>query len=670
MLIFRHRSFRYVFAMSLCKTQQELEDQLTCAICLCFYTDPRILTCGHSFCFPCIAEYILKNTNIGSKLKCPLCRTKTLLDNVYFFHNLQVADTVVKKLETIPSDIPQDIIKFRKPLDSAITFEIGKLFLQGRDGIHPNLDIAKSFIEKAANEDHYPAMDYIINRAIRENDGQKAMIWLQYAESKGFIQATEEIGIMYFQGTILPQDYSKAYQHLSKAASSDSSTCKSYEFLGMMYAHGLSVPTDMEQAFAFFQRACDKPNASPSAYFALGWFYWKELGAIPAALPTKERYEKAFQWMKRSGESRYAPGIFMTGYFYFYGVGTTVNYTIALEYFHRGEQCSIVEPCIRPQLAQTCLQECQFFIGVCDYEKLDTGFWSYSNAVSYFKKASEKNHFGAMVRLGHCYYYGHGFDHPNYEEAFKLFQKVANDCENSRYLSQALYYLGLCNYKGNGVPQDYCAAFLFFQKAHSLANHNGFAAAYLARCYRKSRGIPELNYEERKTRAREILDASLVALEAISIFPPRSALHIYTHRLGKLYKECADFSLWTDIALEDYMDKLLYSALYSNRSAQLKLAEVYFYNKKDYCAAYVWASKVTENTPHYAKKSTMGQTYFLQGLMVLNGKGKCRDVDNAKTYMRKAADYGSVPAKVYLDAWDNYANEPYPNFPSPMVIDS
>ena len=39
---------------SLGKFQQQLDDQLTCSVCLDQYTNPKTLTCLHSFCLKCI----------------------------------------------------------------------------------------------------------------------------------------------------------------------------------------------------------------------------------------------------------------------------------------------------------------------------------------------------------------------------------------------------------------------------------------------------------------------------------------------------------------------------------------------------------------------------------------------------------------------------------------
>ena len=39
---------------SLSTFQQQLDDQLTCSVCLDQYTNPKTLLCHHSFCLKCI----------------------------------------------------------------------------------------------------------------------------------------------------------------------------------------------------------------------------------------------------------------------------------------------------------------------------------------------------------------------------------------------------------------------------------------------------------------------------------------------------------------------------------------------------------------------------------------------------------------------------------------
>ena len=58
---------------------KKLEEQLTCAICLDHYTDPKTLLCLHSFCHQCLEGLPLDSQGKKLFLSCPTCRTPTQL---------------------------------------------------------------------------------------------------------------------------------------------------------------------------------------------------------------------------------------------------------------------------------------------------------------------------------------------------------------------------------------------------------------------------------------------------------------------------------------------------------------------------------------------------------------------------------------------------------------
>ncbi|SJL13700.1 uncharacterized protein ARMOST_17148 [Armillaria ostoyae] len=46
-----------------------------CAICLCDYTEPVSIPCGHVYCLKCISDHILSSSPDGFSASCPTCRT-------------------------------------------------------------------------------------------------------------------------------------------------------------------------------------------------------------------------------------------------------------------------------------------------------------------------------------------------------------------------------------------------------------------------------------------------------------------------------------------------------------------------------------------------------------------------------------------------------------------
>lgn len=55
------------------KTMEQLEREVTCAVCQEYYTDPRVLPCLHYYCKNCIKRIALR-TDSGRTLSCPECR--------------------------------------------------------------------------------------------------------------------------------------------------------------------------------------------------------------------------------------------------------------------------------------------------------------------------------------------------------------------------------------------------------------------------------------------------------------------------------------------------------------------------------------------------------------------------------------------------------------------
>ena len=52
---------------------ENLKKQVTCSICLDTYTDPKILSCFHTFCCKCLEEHA-RNTQNQGKFRCPECQ--------------------------------------------------------------------------------------------------------------------------------------------------------------------------------------------------------------------------------------------------------------------------------------------------------------------------------------------------------------------------------------------------------------------------------------------------------------------------------------------------------------------------------------------------------------------------------------------------------------------
>ena len=58
---------------------KKLDDQLTCAICLDAFKDPKLLQCFHVYCKDCLQRLVVQNQQGQLSLRCPTCRQSTTL---------------------------------------------------------------------------------------------------------------------------------------------------------------------------------------------------------------------------------------------------------------------------------------------------------------------------------------------------------------------------------------------------------------------------------------------------------------------------------------------------------------------------------------------------------------------------------------------------------------
>ena len=86
------------------KALRKLDDQLTCAICLDTYNNPRVLPCLHVFCEDCLGRLVLRDA-ANLTATCPNCRRETQLPQggvadlpaaFYVNHLFEVRDTLEK----------------------------------------------------------------------------------------------------------------------------------------------------------------------------------------------------------------------------------------------------------------------------------------------------------------------------------------------------------------------------------------------------------------------------------------------------------------------------------------------------------------------------------------------------------------------------------------------
>ena len=72
-------SLETMAAKSQAQALKKLEDQLTCAICLDAFKDPKLLQCFHVYCKGCLERLVVQDQQGQVSVNCPTCRRSTLL---------------------------------------------------------------------------------------------------------------------------------------------------------------------------------------------------------------------------------------------------------------------------------------------------------------------------------------------------------------------------------------------------------------------------------------------------------------------------------------------------------------------------------------------------------------------------------------------------------------
>uniref|UniRef100_A0A1X7TY67 RING-type domain-containing protein n=1 Tax=Amphimedon queenslandica TaxID=400682 RepID=A0A1X7TY67_AMPQE len=91
----------------------QLEEQLTCPVCLDLYINPKTLPCLHSFCHTCLEGVALLKENETYYLSCPTCRHHNEVpeEGVASFHNSFTINNLLDIRKKVLSDVQEGPIE-------------------------------------------------------------------------------------------------------------------------------------------------------------------------------------------------------------------------------------------------------------------------------------------------------------------------------------------------------------------------------------------------------------------------------------------------------------------------------------------------------------------------------------------------------------------------------
>ena len=263
------------------------------------------------------------------------------------------------------------------------------------------------------------------------------------------------IGLRYYNGDGVGQDYAKAVDCFRQAAEQGYATAQNN--LGYCYKNGLGVTKDYTQAVSWYRKAAEQGNAA--AQNNLGYCYDNGQGVT-------QDYAQAADWYRKAAEQGYATAQNNLGYSYQYGQGVTQDYAQAVSWYRKA--------------AEQGHATAQNNLGYC-YQHGQGVTKDYTQAVSWYRKAAGQGDATAQCNLGYCYENGQGVT-KDYTQAADWYRKAADQGD-----ATAQFNLGYCYKNGLGVTKDYAQAVYWYRKAaeqgHATAQNN------LGYCYQYSQGV-------------------------------------------------------------------------------------------------------------------------------------------------------------------------------------
>uniref|UniRef100_A0A5K3F4I8 Ovule protein n=2 Tax=Mesocestoides corti TaxID=53468 RepID=A0A5K3F4I8_MESCO len=238
---------------------------------------------------------------------------------------------------------------------------LGEMYLVGSPDVPKDESLALNYLQRAVIAGNPLALTslglaYLHGRAGLTPDPVKAMDLFVKAADQGWAEAQLQLGLL-FMGTVgRTSDYKMALKYFT-LASQQGNTLAFYN-LGQMHATGMGVFRSCSTATELFKNVAERGRWSQlltSAYLE----YWSgnrgaaflqylalaELGYEVAQsnvalmledgdvdfIPKTERYERALVYWKRSAGQGSSSSRVKLGDYYFYGLGTEVNYEQAIQ---------------------------------------------------------------------------------------------------------------------------------------------------------------------------------------------------------------------------------------------------------------------------------------------------------------------------------------------------
>ncbi len=322
-------------------------------------------------------------------------------------------------------------------------------------GVKVNIPMAIDWLSKSVAQGSPGAQetlaDCYANGIGVQVDLKKAVVLLRSAANGNFASAQATLGNTLLSGSVGTHDPAEAVEWFRKAAERNNSEGQ-YQ-LGRCLVYATGVNENKTEGFEWIQRAANQGHAQ--AQHDLGYCFQNGIGVQSAQ-------ESAIKWFKMSADQNCPDGICSLAQCYHDGRGVIKDQQKAIALLRNAAEMGHHESMVRLGVALR-----------------DTG--AVTEAVTWFRRAAEQNHPGAIMCLGDCYINGTGLVKDG-ATGFSYIQQAAEMGD-----AEAQSFAGNCWLYGNYVSQNTAEAVKWFDRAAQQGDFNGQIG--LGKCYLNGWGV-------------------------------------------------------------------------------------------------------------------------------------------------------------------------------------
>lgn len=372
--------------------------------------------------------------------------------------------------EVIPANLSKAIAYFNSASEKGYgrsSYWLGRLHSGGIGQLEKDTQKAIAYYQRAIEQGYEDAQEWLDQ--LQKNLVDENVANIEIPQGK-----TDDELYQDAKEALNKTQFKTAYAYFSHLA--QKGYAEAFNSLGDMYFYGQGVVHDQTQALEHYKKAAELDSAY--GYFNAGYLYWTGPKEI-------QDPKLALQYLKQAAQMGYTYALGFIGDIYRIGPEDIIDYAEAKRYYKKGID----------------IEEVNAIKGMAILYLLGQGV-TQNNAMGafYLRKAADKGNVWSMYNLGRLYYYGDGIPQnssmaldylqkaydANYPEACSLLgllyergDGTAKNIELANKLyrrgvdlgdSESMRYLAYNYLTGEGLPKDYKQAKNLFTQAVEKGN--------------------------------------------------------------------------------------------------------------------------------------------------------------------------------------------------------